>query len=1212
MKRSIHFFLLLFCLMNVGNCIAGSPLALTTITTLPVGPISCQGEINVSFTIDAPADAGNVFTAQLSNQFGSFINPVNIGTLNSTSAGTIMATIPSSTLNGLGYRIRVISSSPNVMGSDNGSDIIIDLLPQQLTILGGDDGAGGFCGFFGLVMVVDNFSGPGYTYQWQLDGVDIPGATLDSYFTFDGGNYTVVVTNSSGCSAQSAVFTAFNYQGQSTIFANSTQICPGGFITLEGDGLTGTWYFNGNMIGSLSDNFLQVTVPGNYQWQRHPLSGCDEIISDPVTVTMLSASFTTLASSYHLNAAPVTLTGNPAGGTFSGPGITGNTFDPAAAGVGGPYTITYSYDDQGPFSSCTVVVSQQTSVTQACTPPPAVITPNGPTTFCQNGSVVLNANTGTGLTYQWFRGSIGITAATSSSLIVGISGDYTVVVTDASGCSATSAQVSVTVNSLPVVSFTGLAANYTVNDPPVTLTGSPAGGTFSGFGVTGNTFNPATALIGMSDTVHYVYTNANGCTNSSFQITFVTQGCIPPPAVITMGGPTTFCEGGATSMFANTGTGFTYQWQLNGVDIPAATTGFLLVFSSGDYTVVVTDATGCSATSAPVTITVNPHPVVSFTGLAGSYSVTDPPVTLTGIPAGGVFEGTGISGNTFDPSLANIGTDTVRYTYTDPNGCPGSDQQITIVTQGCTPPNATISQVGPITICDGDDVLLNANTGAGLTYQWQLNGIDIVGANSSMYIANAAGDYTVVVSSGAGCSTTSAPVTLLVNPLPVVSFTGLLGTYSITASPVTLTGVPAGGIFSGPGISGNTFDPAAAGVGGPYTIVYGYTNINGCSNTSEQQTTVTTVVCNVPPVPGSISTANGGTSVCPGDIKTYTINPVNGALSYTWIAPPGAAITGGQGTLTATVTYNSGFTTGDSLRVTANNSCGSSAARGRKINRKAPPSPPLAITGPVNEICNVAGVPYSVIPDAGMTYTWSWNTGGVSIVSGQGTDAVTCDFTTSFITGKISVTATNSCGTSTPRNLVVNAKPAAPGMITGSVGVCAGQQAVPYSISPVINAASYIWYAPTAAHINDGTTTSSGNSLATTATNVQVNFSGTGGAVRVKAVNACAAGSTTTLPVSIVCRTSLPATGIANEQSTGIYPNPSNGHFRIMVGNVQKMVTVKIRIMDQFGQIVYQADQKSNNGMVDVDVLGRIANGIYMVSCIVDGETIVKKLMISK
>ena len=101
--------------------------------TISTGTISgssfCVGAsgaaVSVPYTIGGTYTAGNVFTAQLSDASGSFAAPVSIGTLTSTSAGTIAATIPAATAAGSGYRIRVVSSTPSVTGTDNGTNFSV-------------------------------------------------------------------------------------------------------------------------------------------------------------------------------------------------------------------------------------------------------------------------------------------------------------------------------------------------------------------------------------------------------------------------------------------------------------------------------------------------------------------------------------------------------------------------------------------------------------------------------------------------------------------------------------------------------------------------------------------------------------------------------------------------------------------------------------------------------------------------------------------------------------------------------------------------------------------------------------------------------------------------------------------------------------------------------------------------------------------------------
>jgi len=74
----------------------------------------------VAFTSTDVFNAGNVYTAQLSNASGSFASPVSIGTLTSTAnSGTINITIPPATASGAGYKIRVVSSNPIVTGTES-------------------------------------------------------------------------------------------------------------------------------------------------------------------------------------------------------------------------------------------------------------------------------------------------------------------------------------------------------------------------------------------------------------------------------------------------------------------------------------------------------------------------------------------------------------------------------------------------------------------------------------------------------------------------------------------------------------------------------------------------------------------------------------------------------------------------------------------------------------------------------------------------------------------------------------------------------------------------------------------------------------------------------------------------------------------------------------------------------------------------------------
>ncbi len=86
----------------------------------------------------------------------------------------------------------------------------------------------------------------------------------------------------------------------------------------------------------------------------------------------------------------------------------------------------------------------------------------------------------------------------------------------------------------------------------------------------------------------------------------------------------------------------------------------------------ITDANGCSG-SDQITITVMPSPVVSINPVNTLY-LSDPAVPLTASPLNGTWSGSGITGNSFDPSLAGVGAHVVSYlTQPDPSGCTATD-----------------------------------------------------------------------------------------------------------------------------------------------------------------------------------------------------------------------------------------------------------------------------------------------------------------------------------------------------------------------------------------------------------------------------------------------------------------------------------------------------------------------------------------------------------
>jgi hypothetical protein len=131
------------------------------------------------------------------------------------------------------------------------------------------------------------------------------------------------------------------------------------------------------------------------------------------------------------------------------------------------------------------------------------------------------------------------------------------------------------------------------------------------------------------------------------------------------------------------------------------------------------------------------------------------------------LNGTNIPNATAPTFTATIaGAYSVQITRTTTSQMVESEPvQVTIV----SPPSAVITPNGPALVCSGNTLKLDANTGSGLTYQWQQNGTDIAGATGTSYGVTEGGSYTVRVKN-IGCSNTSLP--FIVNQGPANVYLG--------------------------------------------------------------------------------------------------------------------------------------------------------------------------------------------------------------------------------------------------------------------------------------------------------------------------------------------------------------------------------------------------------------------------------------------------------
>ncbi len=227
----------------------------------------------------------------------------------------------------------------------------------------------------------------------------------------------------------------------------------------------------------------------------------------------------------------------------------------------------------------------------------------------------------------------------------------------------------------PIISPLG-STNFCIGDS-VILNGGPGYTTYHWL-PSGETSQTITVHV----SGNYSVTVSNSCGIDTSAVATVTVN--PSPfAGITVGGSTTFCEGGAVILNGNIGASLTYQWTKNGAPIFGATAASYTANTSGNYAVVVRNSFSCSATSVIETVTANTLPTVTLATITSPLCADNQVVPLAGNPVGGSFSGTGISTSNFDPSLSGAGTFLVSYNYTNVNGCSATANQ-TVIVSVCT------------------------------------------------------------------------------------------------------------------------------------------------------------------------------------------------------------------------------------------------------------------------------------------------------------------------------------------------------------------------------------------------------------------------------------------------------------------------------------------------------------------------------------------------
>ena len=494
-------------------------------------------------------------------------------------------------------------------------------------------------------------------------------------------------------------------------------------------------------VFAVTANFLADINAYPFGCSSFPIAQNDNAASYALDLIVLpKPDFSIPKTSFCANEPAVTLSlvaNSTTGGTFSGPGVSGTSFNPATAGVG-THILKYRVTAQQGAAIAPATDSFSITVTVN---PNASTTLNSTNQTCALGGTITNNVTGgtAPFTYVWNNGA---TAASLSNLGAGT---YQVTVTDAAGCSvnnSASVSSSVVILNTNTPTTTNSICGGATGTASVTATNGTAPYTYA-WSNGGNTQTINNIAAG---SYNVTITDANSCQGVVSGI--VVNNPNSPSASIS-GSTNINCNGASTgtaSVSATGGTvttGYSYNWSNN------ANTSSISGLTAGVYTVTVTDNAQCTdivavIVSQPTAVTVSGSStnILCFGQSTGAVSVS-----VSGGTPGYTYNWN--NGNNTD-AQNNVAAGNYTVSVTDANNC------LSTLQLSVTQPAAGISfnPVSTNILCFGagdGTVALNATGGSGiLTYNWSNGSTD-----PSLSLLQA-GTYSCTVTDANGCVATSS------------------------------------------------------------------------------------------------------------------------------------------------------------------------------------------------------------------------------------------------------------------------------------------------------------------------------------------------------------------------------------------------------------------------------------------------------------------------
>jgi hypothetical protein len=701
------------------TCIKYSPGIFITINPLPDTTISILGKLEFCDTAGVTISArfGNTYKWQLSK---ASISTETKSNFTAKKSGA--------------YRVVLTNNKGCV---DTSRTLNIVSVPTPIALI---SPTGKFIICQGDSVIMTATSGFGNSYQWYKDDVVLTNDTLPSYKAITTGLYKVFVKNKLGCGTFSLADTVGVNSAPTAVITSSSSLntCSYQLPTLSTTANTSIntiqWLKNGLVLPITNTNSYTPAESGLYAIKVTNAINCSRS-SLPLNVTIypqpIASVIQTGSGDFCANDS---VRINASIGTYTYAWQRNETTIPNAQSSiyygkkSGTYRVIISDVNQCKDTSSVIVLS-------SFSVPIATIQATGNLTFCTGDSVTLNATSGTGLSYEWFFNKVTMPLMINRTEVIKSSGDYTVRVYNSIGCADTSVVQNIHVYSIPPNTITysspldfcdgGQVILSAVNDPAFQCQWRKNNVTIAAGGKNSN------YTVSTSGTYMAIISINEKCTNVSAGIVVTVKPVLKP--VITV-----------DNEFISVASFLSYQWFKNSSAIPGAVNQIYKVTENGQYSIHVSDPGGCSVQADPVIVCI-PVPHIQSNG------------NLLSSTSGSFYQwyvnNVAISDATSQSYLVNT-TGDYKINILRGDGCASFSNSIHV----CIPP--------PV-ITVGDNNVLNASPG--LTYQWFLNGVLLVGIDTRIIVAAQSGDYTVQVGDLSGCISLSAPITIYVSPTSITN-----------------------------------------------------------------------------------------------------------------------------------------------------------------------------------------------------------------------------------------------------------------------------------------------------------------------------------------------------------------------------------------------------------------------------------------------------------